>query len=421
MTRYSGLSILWAASVMTLLLVFLVSAPLEAHAQTSMRRLRKEAAHRHRRIIFDNDGNEPVYYCEEATAEELLSKRTSPLPPSQVDTIFYCTWSSGFSYFTHDTKAGVVFDCAAEEPGKGPGSGFSKNKTRAFIEQGTDPLKIVIAWCRAHDTEVFWSMRMNDVHDAWGSWYSPHLFPSIKEQHPEWLMGSKDKRPVNGGWTAIDYGQPEVRDRAFGFIEEVCTDYDVDGVQMDFFRHLTYFRKHAWGEPVGQEELDMMTGLIRRIRAMADEAAVEKKHPILLSVRVPDSVELCKAVGLDIERWMDEDLIDILVVSGYFRLNYWDVTTRLGHRYGVPVYPCLSETRMRDAEAKKVRASLECYRARAVNAWHGGAEGIYMFNFFNPHSPLWREVGSMETLWGLDKVYTTGARGTGNLDFWYTG
>ena len=388
--------------------------------QAEMNQPRKEAAHRTRRIVFDNDGNEPVYYCEEATPECLLEKRTTPLAGSQVDTIFYCTWSSGFSMFTHNTKKGVVFDCTAEEPGKGPGSGFSKNKTRAFIEQGTDALEIVIDWCRAHDVEVFWSMRMNDIHDAWGGWYSPFLFPPLKKEHPEWLMGTKDNRPKNGGWTAVDFTVPEIRDLAFQFIEEVCRNYDVDGVQLDFFRHPTYFKKHAWGEPVGQEELDMMTDLVRRIRAMADEVALEKGHPILLSVRVPDSVECCRAIGFDIERWMQEDLIDLLVVSGYFRLNPWEVMVELAHKYDVPLYPSLSESRLK-GDARKVRASDTCYRARAANVWHAGADGVYMFNFFNPHSPLWRELGSAETLRGLDKVYTTGARGAGNLEFWYTG
>src|SRR4051794_20983275 len=62
-------------------------------------RLRKEALNRPRRIIFNNDGNEPVYFCNAATAEELLRSRTAPLAGSQVDSIFYCTWSSGFGLF----------------------------------------------------------------------------------------------------------------------------------------------------------------------------------------------------------------------------------------------------------------------------------------------------------------------------------
>ena len=237
----------------------------------------------------------------------------------------------------------------------------------------------------------------------------------------EKIMGTKDERPVNGGYTAIDYARPEVRDLAFRFFEEVCNNYDVDGVEADFFRHLTFFRKHAMGGQAGQEELDMMTDLLRRIRGMADDVGAKRGRPILISVRVPDSAELCKAVGLDVERWMKEDLIDLLVVSGYFRLNPWETSVELGHRYGVPVYPCLSESRIKDDEARKVRASLECYRARAMNVLDSGADGVYLFNFFDPHSPLWKEVGAKETMGPLDKTYTTAARGFGNLDFWYEG
>ena len=389
--------------------------------QADIKQLRKEARQRRRRIIFDNDGNEPVYYCKEATPEALLARRTTPLVGSQVDTIFYCTWCSGFSYFTHNTKVGEVFTCTAEQEGKGPGSGFSNNKTADFIAQGTDPLEIVVEFCHANGIEVFWSMRMNDVHDAWGAWYSPFLFPPLKKAHPEYLMGTEEDRPVNGGWTAVDFGHEEIRDLAFRFFEEVCQNYDVDGVQLDFMRHLAYFKAHANGGSVGEEELGMMTGLLARIRRMADEVGAKRGRPILISVRVPDSVELCKAVGLDVVRWIEQDLIDLLVVSGYFRLNPWESSVELGHQFGVPVYPCLSETRLKDEQGRRVRASNESYRARAMEAWQAGVDGIYMFNFFNPNSPLWLELGDVETLRGLDKVYCAGVRGYAGLDFWFEG
>ena len=68
--------------------------------------------------------------------------------------------------------------------------------------------------------------------------------------------------------------------------------------------------------------------------------------PLLISVRVPDSVGFCRAIGLDLERWLAEDLIDMLVVGGYFRLQPWEESVALGHRYGVPVYAGLSESRV---------------------------------------------------------------------------
>ncbi|MEA3364790.1 MAG: hypothetical protein U9Q79_04035, partial [Candidatus Hydrogenedentes bacterium] len=119
--------------------------------------MRHEAAHKARRIMYDNDGNEPVYYLEKADADELIDKRTRAVVGTQVDTIVYCTWSSGFSMFTHNTKVGEIFTCTEPEPGGK--KGFSLNKTRDFIEQGTDPLEIMVDFCRKHDIEVFWSMR----------------------------------------------------------------------------------------------------------------------------------------------------------------------------------------------------------------------------------------------------------------------
>ena len=47
--------------------------------------------------------------------------------------------------------------------------------------------------------------------------------------HPPAVEGSKV-----GGWTAVDYAHPEIRDLAFRYVEEVCRNYDVDGVHFDF-------------------------------------------------------------------------------------------------------------------------------------------------------------------------------------------
>lgn len=375
--------------------------------------LRKEAAHRERRIIFDNDGNEVVYYMDEATPEALLSKRTTPLAGTQVDTILYCTWSSGFGNFTHNTKVGELFTSTENK--------LENNKTKALIEKGLDPLEIVVDWCHENGIEAFWSLRMNDTHDASTAWYGPLLFPGWKREHPEFLLGSKDNPPERGRWTAVDFGHEEVRDRCFAFVEEVCGNYDIDGVNLDFFRHLNYFQGPAQGGFASGEERAKMTELMRRIRAMADEVGARRGRPILISVRVPDSVEYCRAIGLDLVRWLEEDLVDMLAVSGYFRINPWETSVALGHRYGVPVYPCLSEPRFRDERASKLRASDACYRARAANALNAGADGIYLFNFFNPHRPVWSEIGSMDTMAQLEKVYTTGARRVAPAEWWLIG
>jgi hypothetical protein len=174
------------------------------------------------------------------------------------------------------------------------------------------------------------------------------------------------------------------------------------------------------GEPVTQEHCDMMTDLLRRVRAMTEGVAARRGRPLLVAIRVPDSVEYCKAMGLDVERWLQEDLADILVVTCYFQLNPWHESVRLGHKYGVPVYPSLSESRVK-GEAGKMRNSLEAYRARAMNAWAAGADGIYIFNYFNPRSALWRELGDAAGLEKLDKTYFVSYRSGREAGYWLAG
>ncbi|MBM4049598.1 MAG: hypothetical protein FJ279_31265, partial [Planctomycetes bacterium] len=251
-------------------------------SQEEMKELRKKAAHRKRRILFNNDGDDVVYECKQATPEALLACRTTPLLGSQVDTISYCTWSSGFSHFTHNTQVGQVFECTANpvHPDNKIG-GLSRNKTADFIKLGTDPLRIMVEFCKKNQIEIFWSFRMNDTHDAWGSWYGDLLFPQLKKDHPQWLVASKEKRSRHGGWSAMDFGHKEVRDLAVKFIEEVCGNYDVDGIEMDFCRHLVYFKRPAWGEDAGQEELDQMTDMARRVREVTERAGLKRGRPML--------------------------------------------------------------------------------------------------------------------------------------------
>ena len=135
---------------------------------------------------------------------------------------------------------------------------------------------------------------------------------------------------------------------------------------------------------------------------------------------MPDSVDYCKASGFDIVRWMEEDLIDLLVVSGYFRLNPWKQTFDLAHKYGIPVYPALSDVRRLDNESSIIRSSVECMRGRAAQALNAGADGIYIFNFWDTSSAIWNEIGEQRTLATASKVYTTGARAQDSTDRFLT-
>jgi len=371
--------------------------------------MKQEILSRKRRVIFSNDGNDAAQassYLRDP--RDFLHLRTTPLVGSHVDTISYGPYKWGsFGLFSYRSDVGSTANS---------GGVFS-----ALHERDTDPLEVTQNFCHENDMGIFWAMRMNDTHDA----TRPHFFEQneFKNENRDRLLGTKEDPPAVGEWSAVDYGREDVRDMAANFVEEVCQLYDVDGIELNFFRHPILFRKTAAGEPVGQTELNQMTNLMRTINDILEREGRKRGRPFLLAVRTPDDIEYSTAIGLDIETWMEESLMDIFLPSGYFRLNTWEYSVDLGHEHGVQVYPCLSETRVGDENPSKrfrglaysLRASDECYRGRTMNGWHSGADGIYIFNVFDPHREMFWEIGDPDTLWTLDKVYFPSVRGSGSV------
>jgi hypothetical protein len=355
---------------------------------------------RRRRVIFNNDGGDSR--CDSAEVTSFLEKRTTPLAESSVDTISYCTGITGV--FSHRTTVGDVFARCEER---------KENKAPDFIEQGTDTLQMQIDFCREHGKEIFWSLRMNDIHDAGREWMFNNN--TLKTEHPEYLLRERGE-PGIGGWSAFDYARDAVRNFIFRLVEEVCQKYDVDGIELDFFRHPVFFKRTSSGLPVTHEDRNGMTDLMRSISDMVEKKGRKRGRPFLVAARTPDDVDYCNTIGLEIERWMEEGLIDIHIPSGYIKLTSWEHSVRLGHEHDVEVYPGLSESRVGGGHhANRLRASDECYRARALNAWEAGADGVYIFNLFDPHRQIWKEMGEPERLQGLDTIHFASVRGVGHV------
>jgi len=355
---------------------------------------RKKAAHRVRRIIVNNDGNdcrnpEPD---EPRTPENFLSKRTSPLVGSHVDAIFFCT--GVFNSYTHHSQ---------ETELRGHSDRRAEDWACELITTGRDSLEIMADYGHEQGWEVFWSMRMNDTHDS----ADPALFCEWKKDHPELLMGTSDTRFPYGArrWSAVNYERMEVREKVFRILQDVCTRYDVDGIELDFFRHPVYFRPQMTGDPVTDEHRRKMTRLLERVRKMTEAVAADRGRPLLIAVRVPDSIGFASAIGLDIETWLANDLVDIVTGGGYFHLEPWENLVELGRRHDVPVYPGLSASRIVSPSTPEDPGAIEPWRGEAMKAWEAGVSGIYTFNRFNPNDPIFRELGDPELLKGLERTY----------------
>lgn len=360
-------------------------------------KLRYMARKRKRRIIMNNDGDMGMAVSEKPiNTENFLKQRTLGLLGSQVDSIFYC--SGILDYYSHRSEESEL--------------GFGKDEpTREYLEtlarKGTDPLKMMTDFGRKNGIELFWSMRMNDTHDS--SLSSSFLFCQWKKDHPEYLVGKyEDKFPYGANrWSSVNYDIAEVREKVYNILYDVCSRYNIDGVELDFFRHPVLFKAQMTGEPVTQEQCDLMTGLLRRIRKMTEDIALERGRPLLIAIRIPDSVGYCKALGIDLIEWMEEDLVDIVTGSGYFKMEPWETLVSICHKYNVPYYACLVKRRIQSAEEPEGETLIKTWRGEALNAWKAGVDGIYTFNRFNPNDQIFRELGDAKLLTSLEHIDQT--------------
>ncbi|MFO0924577.1 MAG: family 10 glycosylhydrolase [Pirellulales bacterium] len=356
-------------------------------------RMRSEARHRPRKLIVDNDGNDAMSMTER-TEQNFLAQRTSGLANTSVQSLFYCANAT----FGMSTRSSSVWQ---ERNWKDERVEITKGyNVQELKEVGLDSLKMVCEFAKRNGIEVFTSIRMNDVHDHSPNTYGPAFFRNnhFKNQHPNWLLSTADKKSKTAAWSAVDYTIPEVREHLFRYVEEATKNYDLDGVSLDFFRHPAFFKTTFRGKPTTDQERAEMTALVQRIRQHLDRVGMERARPILLSIRVPDSLDYCRAIGLDVETWLENQWIDLILVSGYFQLNDWGYSEKLGRRFNVPVYASLDEPRVKDAEGLALRKDDATYRGRVSAVLDAGLDGAALFNFFDPHSPLMHQLGKPEEL-----------------------
>ncbi len=278
---------------------------------------------------------------------------------------------------------------------------------------GLDAMDMATSFARRNGKEIFLSLRMNDNHDSGGTPDAPNcLFSPFKAQNPEVMVGH-GRQVKCCGWTAADFSQEKVRDFVKTFVRGYMENYDLDGIEFDFFRHPQLFGTVAMGGHATEEELAVMTRLMLDLRAMADEVGRSRGRPFVLGARVPDSFGYCRAIGIDLDAWLKAGALDFLVVGGYFQLEPWRATAEKVHSYGVKCYASIDETRIdayvpqRGWRMLPGRSDRECWIARIAAAMASGMDGVNLFNIEYFSHGLQQDVlrRDIRDLDGVDKLY----------------
>jgi len=386
------------------IIIFLLTVSLKSIcAEDTFITERKKALSEMPKIITNNDGNDAAVFRGPFSEYNLLIKRTIPLKNTDVRGVSYSTSTAGtFAKYSHKSKIAELHDesCLLW---KG-----SRNLAKELIVQNTDSLKITTDYCHKNNFKIFWSLRMNDTHDKIHRPDKPYYAMSkFKIKNPHCLMGNYLSSPPYSEWSAVDFSHEKVRTLYCNIIKEICRNYNIDGIELDFFRHLFIFKSVAKGQKASELEMNQLTDFMQNIRKITEKEGRKRGRPFLVLIRIPDSIEYCKSIGIDLQAWIDKNLFDVLIGSGYFRLNVWTYLVKLKQRNNdkFKVYAGISEPRISGEYNTMRRLCDLTYRARIAAAWQSGVDGIYLFNEYDSRRPYLKEIGSKEKLQKLNKMY----------------
>jgi len=378
-------------------------------------------------LVYNDDADLAFVVPDRARSEALLRANIGGLADTPVRTLVYCIGMGGdLLYYNTRVASRVAW---RKSPDETPGSLMEKRmeNARVCLAQGADAVRTAGEAAKALGLRFIPSLRMNDAHfmvkpdeHAMTSefWFEHRARYTIKESPLAF-------QPAYGN--LLDYSHAAVRQLRLDTVFE-CLERNrdlVDGFELDFNRFQVFFpRGHAAaGAP-------LMTELVRAVRARLDALAKDTGRPMHLFVRVPPSLADCTFAGLEVARWMEEGLVDlvspaqIMTLAGDMPIA--DLIA-LGRRHGVRVAPSLyprtswrlvfpPQTEGRYAGAKPVReATHEEVRGAAASYRAMGADGFYLFNFYNafgamrPHDDrlhrVFRDLARAENLTGQAKVF----------------
>ena len=91
-------------------------------------------------------------------------------------------------------------------------------------------------------------------------------------------------------------------------IAETLEKYPVDGFELQMNYQPYYF--HPDEVAAGRE---IMTEWVRKVHRAVKQSGDQRE----LAIRIPCSIEGCYAVGMDVEAWLREGLVDVLIGQAF--------------------------------------------------------------------------------------------------------
>jgi hypothetical protein len=275
-----------------------------------------------KRVIVVNDGFSH-YWSAAEPGKGIDARYVMQYRDSDVKMYFFQTPSTGVSSWpSHVTT--ILGDGVDDDTWKQlrRGDRRAHDYLRWAVDNHQEGYRVLSQLCRRSNPELHASLRMN-LFFAGGQFGPSELFIN----GPFWRQHPELRKP---GGVQLDYAQPRVRQFAIDIMMELATNYDVNGISMDFTR---------W-PPVAdpaRHDANVLTSFIKEVRLALDRVAQEKRRKLTLSAQVVDGYHADMNLvqqKIDLEAWLASRTLDFVCVQAWEHREYlaW------ARRYHTPYY-----------------------------------------------------------------------------------
>ena len=322
------------------------------------------------RMMFNDDGWIIGAYGPPLTPDIMREKMIAPYDGSPVDVFL---WSiGGHETYDYETEIGEHFCEGYDDLDEAQQK--RRDNLRFLRDHHVGPVTVIAQLCHEAGMRFFPSVRMNEHYDMEES--SPS-YGRLRREHPELLIGKPGEEiPYPslewGIRTGLDYATDGARQHMLSIIFELIERFDIDGIELDFMRHPAFFRiEDAYAQRY------LMTDLVRQVRGKLNQKGERTGRDLSLAVRVPPTLNDCIRTGLDVEEWMRQGLVDLLIAGGGFIPFTMPIRSFVDAAQGTPckVFGCF--------EALRPTLDEDVMQALAARYWEAGVDGLYFFNYYS--------------------------------------
>ncbi len=325
-------------------------------------------------VMFYTDGRHTsVYLHEPPMGEKRYVEPIDELVDLGIDTITYAVGDC--SVLLYATEAGERWGHNVDLTGHDIWWRAAHN-LRLIIDSGVDPLMLVCEHAQMRGFQFLPSLLLNMLHTPPDRVTNCRV-ANFTTEHPQWQVGPEPDFPEaeHDQPNRLSYAVPQVRANRLAVIKELVNKYPCDGIELNMYDYAPFIARREV-----EEHTATLTEWMRDIRKTCDDASAEQGRSKRLVVRTGSTVAGNKAMGMDLETWVRDGIVDAVlamqVVGGF------DSDTT-GLREIVAAAQTKNVKVLAGIEAaNQPEFTVELNRAAATNAYAAGAKGVLFHTYY---------------------------------------